>query len=508
MTDLEIKRFLSIKNIKELADILKISESKLKYLLYRLPDDKKYKEFKIVHKNGKERIISSPDYRIKELQRELLPFLSACYKPKKNIYGFVQGRNIKHNAANHTRKRHVINIDIQNFFPTINFGRVRGLFLKEPFNFPQNIATVLAQIICYKGFLPQGAPTSPIISNLICHTLDNQLISLSRQTRVTYTRYADDLTFSTNLREFPHDIASIIEGKLELNPDFEKLIRSNGFNINERKTKLSENFNRQEVTGLIVNKFPNVKRQFVRQIRAMIHAWEKFGYNASNKEYFKKYYSSNNTNKQDKNTFKRVLRGKIEFVKQIKGINDPVFNNLINKTHKLDSKYFKIPENEFDKFITKFQDLKNRRTKKSVQERGLLLEKFLNELFTFFGIEVFDPFRRNNNGEQIDGGLKIGDWYYLVECKWQKKPSDIRDLDSLSGKVNRSGRQTMGLFISINGWSTKVPELLTQNTNKVLILMNGNDIEAVLNSKIGLTKLLNKKIETFNLKSEPYYKPY
>lgn len=504
----DLNRFLQIKTLQDVADILEISAINLKFILYILPNEKRYTEYTIVQKNSKTRKISSPDFRLKQLQRKLLYFLTLCHKPKKNIYGFIQGRSIKHNAANHTRKKHLLNIDIQDFFPSINFGRVRGLFLKDPFNFPESIATILAQLCCHNGRLPQGAPTSPIISNLICYKLDNQLNKLARETKVTYTRYADDLTFSSNLRVFPKEISEIIDGELKLNPFFVNIIRKNGFEVNSQKTRYSHNFNRQEVTGLIVNELPNVKRKYVRQIRAMIHAWSKYGYKASNNEFIKKYYFNNSVSKTNRNTFKKVLKGKIEFLKQIKGPQDKVYINLLTRANKLAPKYFKLPENDLDKLRIRYIELKKTKSKKDARKRGLQFESLLNDLFSYFAIEVYNPFRRNENGEQIDGGVKFGDWYYLFECKWQKKLSDIRDLDSLTGKVSRSGKQTMGFFISIGGWSKNVPRLLKQNTDKVVILINGEDIEAVLNNTIQLHKLLDEKIKSFNLNAEPYVKPY
>lgn len=505
-TDLE--RFINLKNLTDVSILLEISEDNLKLLLYRIPLDKRYKEFDIIQKNNKIRHIQAPDNRLKQLQRKLLYFLELLYKPKKNTYGFVKGKSIKHNAVNHTRKRHVLNIDLKDFFPSINFGRVRGLFLKEPFNFSAEVATILAQIACHKGLLPQGSPTSPIISNFICHKLDNQLNKIAQKCKVSYTRYADDITFSSELRIFPKEIAEIVEGHVELNPILVKVVEGNGFIINADKVKYSGTYNRQEVTGLVVNKFPNVKRTYVRQIRAMIHAWQKYGYRASNKEYIKKYLTPNSRSSPNRYTFKMVIKGKLEFIRQIKGSNDKVYLNLITKANKLDPKYFKVPENELDKLRNKYEGLKILKGKKQMRERGFELEVLLNELFSYYAIEVFEPFRRNDNGEQIDGGVKLGDWYYLVECKWQKKLSDIRDLDSLLGKVNRSGRQTMGFFISMNGWSTNVPNLLKQNREKTIILINGDDLEAVLGNRIELPYLLEEKIKVLNLRSEPYHQPY
>jgi hypothetical protein len=139
------------------------------------------------------------------------------------------------------------------------------------------------------------------------------------------------------------------------------------------------------------------------------------------------------------------------------------------------------------------------------QKRGFLLQDLLNRLFLIHEITVNKSFQRNDGGEQIDGAFSYQGWYYLVECKWTKKLADIRELDSLFGKVNRSGKQTMGIFLSIEGWSENVPPLLKQNPEKCIILMDGYDLRCVLCEAIELEKLLQEKIAKLNLESEPFY---
>lgn len=139
------------------------------------------------------------------------------------------------------------------------------------------------------------------------------------------------------------------------------------------------------------------------------------------------------------------------------------------------------------------------------QKRGFLLQGLLNQMFLVYEIPVRKSFQRNDGGEQIDGAFSFQGWHYLVECKWTKKLADIRELDSLLGKVIRSGKQAMGLFISIEGWSINVPQLLKQNPEKAIILMDGYDIRCVLNKDIELDVMLQEKITKLNLESEPFY---
>jgi hypothetical protein len=139
------------------------------------------------------------------------------------------------------------------------------------------------------------------------------------------------------------------------------------------------------------------------------------------------------------------------------------------------------------------------------QKRGFLLQDLLNRLFVLNEIPIIKSFQRNDGGEQIDGAFSLLGWHYLVECKWTKKLADIKELDSLLGKVNRSGRQSMGFFLSIEGWSENVPLLLKQNPEKCIILMEGYDLRCVLSRMVELETLLREKIAKLNLEAEPFY---
>jgi len=131
----------------------------------------------------------------------------------------------------------------------------------------------------------------------------------------------------------------------------------------------------------------------------------------------------------------------------------------------------------------------------------------LQRIFSLYEISTHKSFKRNEGGEQIDGAFKLESWYYLVECKWTQRLTDIRQLDSLYGKISRSGKQTLGLFLSINGWSKNVCPLLKQNNDKSIILMDGYDLRCVLveDNNVNLKDLLLKKLECLNFEGEPFY---
>lgn len=137
-------------------------------------------------------------------------------------------------------------------------------------------------------------------------------------------------------------------------------------------------------------------------------------------------------------------------------------------------------------------------------QRGYLLEDLLNRAFVLHEITVHRSFRRNAGGEQIDAAFEMDGWHYIVECRWRARLADIRQLDGLGGQVSRSGRQTMGLFLSVDGWSEHVVPLLKQNPNKNIILMEGVDLRTVLAQQVDLPRLLKAKLTALNLDAEPY----
>lgn len=257
--------FLKLQTRDDIAKLLGVTTKQLNFHLYVLPVEKKYKIFSIPKKSGGTRQISAPASPIKVIQRTLKEILETVYKPKPATQGFVSDRSIVTNARLHKKRRYVLNIDLDNYFPTIHFGRVRGMFMGNPYNLNNEVATILAQICCHEGALPQGAPTSPIISNMICAQLDAKLQQLAKKQQCTYSRYADDITFSTNRSKFPTALAHLSDiGQIEIGDELSSVIEANGFQINTKKTRLQVKQQRQEVTGLTVNKYPNVERRYVK----------------------------------------------------------------------------------------------------------------------------------------------------------------------------------------------------------------------------------------------------
>jgi retron-type reverse transcriptase len=270
-------------NLSDVALLLGYKPKALSYILYKIADEDKYTEFTIPKKSGGERIIKAPVPQLKNLQSRLASLLEECIEEtnqKCNFpsisHGFKRKHSIITNAEVHKKRRHVFNIDIKDFFQSINFGRVRGFFIKNKhFELGPNVATVIAQIACHANGLPQGSPCSPIISNIIGHLLDVRMVRLAKRYNCTYSRYVDDLTFSTNKKEFPAEIASKIcddENGWTIGNRLANEIEKVGFLINEKKTSMQFKTRRQVTTGLVVNKKVNIKREYYKNIRAMCHS--------------------------------------------------------------------------------------------------------------------------------------------------------------------------------------------------------------------------------------------
>jgi RNA-directed DNA polymerase len=275
-----------------------LSHKRVTYYYFNL--QQKYHEFNIPKKSGGERQIKAPDRFLLKIQRRINILLYLLFTPSQQAHGFLLGRSIKSNALPHMQKKFVLNMDIADFFPSVSFFRVHTAFQLKPFEAKKPFAHIIANFCCVNGYLPQGAPTSPMITNIICERLDRKLNSQCRNLNLTYTRYADDMTFSSDenfgIKKF---IAKITNLALQ-----------EGFVIKRNKTRMLTPNMRQEVTGLVVNRKVNVNRKFIHNLRAMI-------------EYAKKDVSmaSNTPN---------IISGKLLFLRMIRG-EDDIYRKLKDK---------------------------------------------------------------------------------------------------------------------------------------------------------------------------------
>lgn len=245
-----------INSLDQLAGELATSEFELLRFVYRSGEF--YSRFKRRKSNGDLRVIHAPNEPLKNLQRKIIRrFLGNIPLPE-SCTGFRPGKSILSNTLPHCGRRFVFNIDIEDFFASITSERVLGLFLRLGFAFP--VACVLTELTTFMGSLPQGAPSSPYIANLISHSLDMEMAEYCSTKGWNYTRYCDDITISGDTTFTLGDMRMVTE-----------ILESEGFRLNMRKTRFLRRNSAQIVSGLVVNRRPNLPREKRRAIRAMFH---------------------------------------------------------------------------------------------------------------------------------------------------------------------------------------------------------------------------------------------
>lgn len=325
-------------------------------------DNNRYRSFEVAKKSGGTRIINTPSLGLKSIQKCLNIIFQVVCDLNPAATGFVPGKSIVDNARVHAGSNYVFNIDLRDFFSSIDQARIWGRFQHPPFNLDRKtnrikIASILASLCCHKfeverqdqegnwilvekNVLPQGAPTSPVIANIICQQLDFYLSSVAKRFGLRYTRYADDITFSS--------MHNVYHKHGEFLKEIYRIIDLQNFHINRAKVRLQKIGYRQEVTGLTVNMKPNVNNRYVKQLRMFLFYWENYGYNSAN-NIFKKYY------KQDKGYVKgvkelnNVLQGKLHFLKMIKGLENDTYSKLKKRYENLiATKKVEIEFNNFE----------------------------------------------------------------------------------------------------------------------------------------------------------------
>jgi RNA-directed DNA polymerase len=316
------------------SKIINFEAKTLNYLAFG--KDKRYTEFQVPKKKvGELRTISSPIYTLKTIQRCLNVIFNCVFIPHKTAHGFAVSKSIKTNAERHVGKNYVYNIDLEGFFPNTNNKRIKTVLGLSPFNlidqdrdlFDKNeqsnktgrgyLAFLITNLCCENDCLPQGAPTSPTLTNVVCQRLDRKLYKLSKQNVATYTRYADDITFSSNKAIFTDKF------KAEIN----KIIVEEGYSQNPAKERLQNNAVRQEVTGVIVNQRLNVTREYLKELDLHLKIWSKYGYADAHSKFEAQYKNEKGflRNKGKIPPMENVLWGKIQFLGMVRGQNDAIY---------------------------------------------------------------------------------------------------------------------------------------------------------------------------------------
>lgn len=284
--------------------------------------ERMYQHFSIAKGENKLRLISAPDARLKYIQRQIAERLDVMYRPRNPVHGFVAHRSVKTNAAAHLGRRYVVNLDLKDYFPTITENRVEGML--NSLNLDSRVATIIARICCMNNHLPQGAPSSPVLSNMICFRLDKRLMNIAKGARCIYTRYADDITFSSHQPPSPlFEAGPPSAGRFApelLAPDLRDAITNNGFAIHPDKAHYADRHSRRIVTGVKINELLNVDRRYVRNLRAALHSIEKLGLATAEQKYRDAHGGGG--------ALAPHLRGKIAYLAHIKGATDPVVRGI------------------------------------------------------------------------------------------------------------------------------------------------------------------------------------
>lgn len=288
--------------------------------LIHLSHNGSYRSFSIAKKTGGERLIETPDGKLKQVLDHLNRFLSACYYFQRTppAYGFVVNakndrdrRNIVTNARRHLRKPFLLNMDLKDFFHSVSSTMVQDIFLQPPFRFSYDLALLLTQLTTYKNRLPMGTPTSPGLSNFACKQLDHTLLHFAKNRQWFFTRYADDLSFSSWQAITAEHIGEI-----------KTIIVQHGFLVNEQKVVNYGEADLKEVTGLILADRVRLPEHFVPEVVTEIEELEKL-VQIQNKQ------GELYTGWVDE--FKLRIRGKLNFIAYINGKEDASYTDLFSR---------------------------------------------------------------------------------------------------------------------------------------------------------------------------------
>lgn len=403
---------------------------------------KRYAEFKIKKKSGSQRSIHAPVKGLKALQKTLAFILQCVYEPHKAAMGFVRERSVVDNAKIHVGSNYVYNIDLKDFFPSIDQARVWKTLQLKPFNLnkvstaePQyikweefkkeylkteelvkfykgkgrmftntpygtlyvannfdlekdkyvlmggsslktkagkslegtlwlvnkipeisrlDIANIIASLCCTemeverknekgewekvkRNVLPQGAPTSPVITNIVCQKLDYLLSGVAKRFGLKYSRYADDITFSS--------MHNVYQPESEFLKELHRITAEQNFHIKESKTRLQKDGYRKEVTGLLVNEKANVQQRYIKQLRMWLYYWERYGYERASGFFLQQYIADKGHVKNGKPDMANVISGKLDYLKMVKGAENELYQKLKARFEKITGKATSISKN-------------------------------------------------------------------------------------------------------------------------------------------------------------------
>lgn len=515
-----IQTFQSLKTKEDLIELLnnilknesaenskkKFTLKQINYFLYKLGGKQEdiyhvepyevYKTFEILKKSGTKRIINAPVNELELLLHCINVLVKAIAKPHPKAFGFVEGKSIVDGAKIHVGKNYVYNIDLKDFFHSFDLNRVKMGFYNPPFNLKDDrepLAYMLACLTTYnidgKRVLPQGSPSSPSITNLLCWRLDHRLDGLAKRFGAEYSRYADDITFSSNHHCFKDVFIS----------ELTKIITDQGLTINPAKTRLQTNNVRQEVTGLTVNNKVNVTSKYLKDVRMYLYYCEQYGIEKAKKFYendYKKIKPDSIINKPP--SIELFLKGKLNYLSMVKGKDDPTylklesrFSNLFENNTNYVNKIIKLWKiNGIDAARDTFYTDKKLR-EKEIKDNNIA--KYLEE------------FLKNSTSDEkiLISRNKLGDWQML----WKKiynhdLPIDVyKELYGWQFKEDDELEKNYANEIT-QGNNLLYEVLILKNPIQTLLSVHSNDEETVKKFIFSLIEEDYKKIKYALRKNE------
>lgn len=343
-----MNNFLDIKSRSDLCNFLGITDKALRFYCYA-KTSRIYKIGLIPKKSGELRTIYKPIKGLHLVQRKLKEEFDKLIYEDNFAYAFYKGKNIAQGASNHKKSKIVISFDLKDFFESIHIGRIIGLLEHKPFNFPNHVAVLIAQLVTADKKLIQGSCCSPVLSNMIFYNVDKEIRNYIKGKRIKYSRYADDLTFSFSTTEY---INLFLKNDNTASNDFKLLIRKNGFQINDNKTHIRVAGLRQLVTGLVVNDIVNLKKDYRKNIKGFLHSLEKYGVDKT----FDVFCKINGCEKNDKNKkfMLESYKGKINYLGMIRGKNNTEYIKYANTLNEFLTNKIKRLETEDLALIKKY----------------------------------------------------------------------------------------------------------------------------------------------------------
>lgn len=331
-----IKQMSTAKELASLLDKIKqdelgsvrygISEKMLRHFSSDSIAPKRFRTFHIRKKSGGLREIKAPCRQLDVVLTCVNIMLKAVYQPSDVAMGFTSGKSVLDNAQMHVGHNYVFNIDLKDFFPSVPQARVWKRIQLAPFNFSKEIANLIAGLCCSydktanANVLPQGSPASPLLTNAICDKLDRRMKGVAKRFGLHYSRYADDMTFSS--------MHNVYQENSDFRLEIERIVIEQGFKMNSSKTRLLKTGSRQEVTGLTVNSIANVSRKYISDLRWILHIWEKEGYAKAYALFYPKYKQEKGYIKKGEPVMENVIGGKLDYLRMIRGVNNQAYIKL------------------------------------------------------------------------------------------------------------------------------------------------------------------------------------